>query len=183
MTHPWLPESLSISRLFAGDKQVKVPTVTASTTAVDPAITAIEESVVSIVRVATLPRVQERFVAQSGVALERAAYGVLRELEEDRPVRLTELANRIGLDLSTVSRQVKALESASLVVRSEDPVDRRAAGVRLSDSGAEALGRLQQVRHRFFAEVLADWPAEDRNRLAPLLERLAREVRELGGRL
>lgn len=154
-----------------------------SATVVDPAITAIEEAVVSIVRVATLPRVQERFVAQSGVALERAAYGVLRELEAERSVRLTELVNRIGLDLSTVSRQLKALESAGLVVRSEDPVDRRAAGVRLSESGVEALGRLQDVRHRFLAEVLADWPAEDRNRLAPLLERLARGVRVFGERL
>lgn len=94
-----------------------------------------------------------------------------------------ERANRVGLGLSTVSRQLKGLESAGLVVRSEDPVDRRAAGVRLSASGVEALGRLQDVRRRFFAEVLADWRAEDRNRSAPLLERLARGVRVFGERL
>jgi DNA-binding MarR family transcriptional regulator len=160
-----------------------VTAVSAHRTLTDPAIATIEEAVVLIVREATLARVQERFVAQSGVALERAAYGVLREVAERGPVRLTELANLLGLDLSTVSRQVKGLESAALLVRDIDPADGRAVCVTLSDTGIEALGRLRDARHRFFSELLADWPAEDRDRLAPLLERLAHEFRVLGGRL
>lgn len=149
---------------------------------VDPAIALIEESVVSIVREATLPRVQERLVAQSEVALERAAYGVLRKVADEGSLRLTELANLLGLDLSTVSRHVKGLESSGLLVRTEDPADRRAACVTLSDQGAEVVERVRDARHRFFSELLADWPSRDRNRLAPLLERLALELRTLGGR-
>ncbi len=149
---------------------------------VDPAVVVIEEAIVLIVREATLPSVQERFVAQSGVALERAAYGVVREVADCGAVRLTDLANSLGLDLSTVSRQVKGLEAAGLLARTEDPDDRRAAWVTTSRDGAEALDRLARVRHRFFEDLLARWPQEDRDRLAPLRERFARELRQLGGR-
>lgn len=152
------------------------------TTKPDAAIAVIEESIVLIVREATLPRVQERFVSHSGVALERAAYGVLREVSEQGSVRLTELANLIGLDLSTVSRQVKGLESLGLLTRKDDPIDRRAMYVTLTKQGAQALRRLREARHRFFGDLLADWSREDRDRLAPLLDRLAREFRVLGGR-
>jgi hypothetical protein len=107
--------------------------VLTGTTELDAAIAVIEESIVLIVREATLPRVQERFVSHSGVALERAAYGVLREVSEQGSVRLTELANLIGLDLSTVSRQVKGLESLSLLTRKDDPIDRRAMYVTLTE--------------------------------------------------
>jgi DNA-binding MarR family transcriptional regulator len=157
--------------------------VSPTLTEVDPTIASIEEAIVLIVREATLPRIQERFVAQSGVPLERAAYGVLREVADRGPLRLTELANLIGLDLSTVSRQIKGLEAAGLLKRSEDPADRRAASVTLTKAGTAALKRLRDARHRFFDELLAGWSAEDRERLAPLLERLAQEFRTLGGRL
>lgn len=149
---------------------------------VDEAIAAIEESIVLIVREASLARVQERFVAQSGVGVERAAYGVLREVAERDSLRLSELAHHLGLDVSTVSRHVKGLAAQGLLVRRDDPTDRRVACVGLSAAGIKALGRLREARRRFFSDLLADWPAEDREVLAPLLGRLAHDFLVLGGR-
>lgn len=137
----------------------------------------------TIVREATLPSLQERFVAQAGVGVERAGYQVLRGVAQGAPVRLADLAHRLGVDASTVSRQVKALERRGLVARSGAVVDRRAAQVSLTDAGVEALGRLQAARHRFFAEVLAGWSPSEREALAPLLDRLARDLLAEGGRL
>jgi DNA-binding MarR family transcriptional regulator len=151
--------------------------------AVDGAVVAIEDAIVTIVREATSARVQERFVAQSGVGLERAAYVLLRAVADRGTLRMTELAHDLGLDTSTVSRHVKALEAQGLLTRREDPGDRRAARVALSAAGTRTLERLQATRHRFFAEVLTDWPAQDRDQLAPLLSRLARDLLVLGGRL
>lgn len=146
------------------------------------AIATIEESVVTIVREVTLPHVQERVAEQAGVAVERAGYGVLRGVAEHGPVRLTDLARQLGVDPSTASRHVKALERQGLVVRDGDPGDGRVARLALTAGGAAALERLRVVRHRLFAEILVDWPAEDRAALAPLLARLARDLVALGGR-
>ena len=148
----------------------------------DVGIAAIEEAIVTIVREATLPSVQERFVTQSGVGVERAGYGVLRAVAELGPMRLTELAHHLGVDASTVSRHVRVLERDGLLSRGSDPADGRVAWLELSAAGADALDRLRAARHRLFAEVLADWPVEDRETLAPLLSRLAHDFLVLGGR-
>jgi DNA-binding MarR family transcriptional regulator len=143
---------------------------------VDAAVELIEESVVAIVREASLPRLQEWLVAEAGVSVERAGYQVLRAVAEQPSVRLGDLARQLGLDTSTVSRHVKGLQGAGLVGRSGDPGDGRVARLELTDAGAEALGRLRRARHQFFAEILVDWPQGDRELLAPLLVRLAHDV-------
>lgn len=154
----------------------------ATSTTSDVAIASIEASVVTIVREATLPSLQERFVAQAGVAVERAGYHVLRVVAERGSLRLSDLAHQLGVDASTVSRHVKTLEAQGMVARSGDPTDGRVARLELTPAGGEALRRLRAARHRLFAEILADWPAADRDALAPLLARLAREFVVRGGR-
>lgn len=148
----------------------------------DSAVATIEEAIVTIVREATLPSLQERLTAEAAVAVERAGYGVLRALDEDGPMSLTTLARVLGLDNSTVSRHVGALERDGLVRKSEDPADRRSALLALTAAGRRALGRLRAVRHRVFAEVLSGWTAEDRDTLAPLLARLAEDFVTYGAR-
>src|ERR1700738_4589957 len=81
------------------------------------------------------PRGRERFAAVAGMALDRASYSVLFRLEEG-PARLSDLAHKVGVDISTLSRQVHHLEASGLVGRRVVEEDRR-AGVPLgSDQGA-----------------------------------------------
>lgn len=149
----------------------------------ETAIATVEEAIVTIVREATLPTTQDRFVAQAGVRVERAGYCVLRGVAELGHVRVTELAHHLGVDVSTVSRQVRTLERQGLIARAGDPTDGRVARLALTSAGTEALHRLREVRHRFFSEVLDRWPTEDRETLAPLLARLAHDFLVQGGRL
>lgn len=148
----------------------------------DSAIVSIEESIVTIVREAMLLRSQEKFVSHAGVGMERVGYSVLRAVADHSPLRLSDLAHQLGLDVSTVSRHVKALEGKGLLARSGDPTDGRAAHLELTPAGVEALDRLRAARHRLFAEILADWPQADRTTLAPLLARLAHDFLVRGGR-
>lgn len=149
----------------------------------DTSIAMIEESIVTIVREATLPRIQEWFTAQAGVAVERAGYQVLRGVAEHAPIRLSELAHLLGVDTSTVTRHVQTLERQGMLARTGDPTDRRVALLELTPQGVTALDRLRQARHRLFAEVLTDWPVEELAALAPLLARLAHDFLDQGGRL
>jgi DNA-binding MarR family transcriptional regulator len=132
---------------------------------------------VSVFRVATLPSLQDRYVAHAGVSVERAGYAVLRVLAEEGPLRMTELSQRLGVDGSTTSRQVKQLVIDGLLARTDDPVDGRARLLSLTAAGDEAVGQLRRVRHELFAAVLADWPDAEPSVLAPLLHRLAEDLR------
>lgn len=136
----------------------------------------------TIVREFSLASAQERFIAAAGVSVERAGFGVLRCLSERDELRVSELAQFLGVETSTMSRHVKSLERGGLVARAEDPLDRRAARVGLTPAGDGVLRLLREARHRYFTELLVGWSEDDREVLAPLLDRLANEVLNRGGR-
>ena len=125
----------------------------------------------SLLRRSTLPRVQEHWIQAAGLELDRTSYWVLRTLGEGGQLRLSELAQRQGVDISTVCRQVRHCEEAGLVEREGDPSDLRAVLLRLNDAGREALGRMQAVRMAVFEKVFAAWPARDRQQFARLTKR------------
>lgn len=145
----------------------------------DP-VALIEESVVAIVREASLSSLQERLKGAAGVSVDRAGFQVLRFLDTTGSARLSEIAAAMGLDPSTASRHVRWLEREKLIVRRGDPDDRRVAVLSLSDRGTEALGKLVEARNEFFAALLSDWSSDDLALLAPLLGRLASDLREKG---
>jgi DNA-binding MarR family transcriptional regulator len=116
--------------------------------------------------------------------LDGAAYGLLSLLQDAGPLRASELVARIGLDKSTVSRQVAHLVALGLVDRAADPVDGRAQVLSPSPEGAARLARVRDVRRARWEDDLSDWPASDVAALAELLKRLNRigEAREAEAR-
>lgn len=110
-------------------------------------------------------------VARTGEEL--GAHMLLHRIACAGSVRVSDLAGIVGLDTSTVSRHVKALEDAGHVERHPDPHDGRASQLTLSDSGREALHEGLRLRAALVAEALDDWSAEDRAVLTQLARRLA----------
>ena len=101
---------------------------------------------------------------------------VLAELLEHGPQRVGELAQSLGTDPSTVSRQVTALVEAGLVERRAHPDDGRAHLLAATESGTHRCVAGRRRRIEVVGTVLADWPAEDQRRLAELLGRLADDL-------
>jgi DNA-binding MarR family transcriptional regulator len=150
----------------------------------DPArrddLTRIGEALAGVFRAGHAARLHERVSEQAGVAVDRTGFVVLAKAMRE-PARISQLADRIGLDISTTSRKVAELEAAGLVVRTHDPGDRRAAVVSTTDRGEALVARVREARNRAFGQMLAGWAAEDRARLADLLERLVEDIDRQGG--
>jgi len=131
--------------------------------------------------------ISARLAGQLHPELDGAAYGLLSLLQDAGPLRASELVTRIGLDKSTVSRQVAHLVQLGLVNRAADPVDGRAQVLTPSPEGAARLARIRDVRRARWEDDLSDWPASDVAALAELLRRLngigeAREAEAQGGK-
>lgn len=136
----------------------------------------------TIVREMTLPSLQERLATEAGLPVERAGYGVMRTIEEAGSLPISALARSVGLDTSTVSPHVATLTGPGLLAHSPGPHDRRVMRVSLTEAGRAALGTLREVRHRMFFGILPTRSARDRETLAPLLTRLARDLTSFGAR-
>ncbi|WP_416971133.1 MarR family winged helix-turn-helix transcriptional regulator [Streptomyces sp. 4F14] len=103
--------------------------------------------------------------------LTLVSYTLLGHLEEDEGGRATDLAAYYGLDKSTISRQVTALERAGLVERRPDPADLRVQGLYLTDAGRRILAQVTESRRDAFRERLDGWEAGDLERFAAYLVR------------
>jgi DNA-binding MarR family transcriptional regulator len=104
------------------------------------------------------------------VNLERSAYGIMCKLADEGPQRLGALATAFGLDPSTITRQVQALEEIGLAARKTDPSDRRASILDLTGTGREVLDSTRGRRRAKLQQALSDWPESDLTDFGRLLK-------------
>lgn len=105
--------------------------------------------------------------------VDAGSYAVLLAIARTAPLRLVELAEELGLDKSTMSRQVSALLAIGLVRRRPDPHDGRAFLLELSDEGRSRLDEVSRARHEEWRERLSSWSTAEIAGLAEGLGRLA----------
>jgi DNA-binding MarR family transcriptional regulator len=118
--------------------------------------------------------ISSRLAGELDPALDGSAYAMLVLLQDTGPLRAGDLVASLGLDKSTVSRQVSSLVALGLVDRAPDPVDGRAQVLSPSVEGSARLERIREARRARWAADLADWPADDVAALGELLGRLNR---------
>ncbi|MFG3223166.1 MarR family winged helix-turn-helix transcriptional regulator [Kitasatospora sp. NPDC048194] len=104
-------------------------------------------------------------------ALDRAAYLLLDRLDRHGPANVKALAEALGVDSSTVTRQVAPLVAAGLVGRVQDPADRRAVRLALTPGGSGRLAEVRDGRAELTRRLTADWPPEEQRAFCALLAR------------
>lgn len=135
----------------------------------DEVVGRIETEVALLLRLSDRSRRRSRLMDG---ALERSAYLALRLLESHGPSTITQIADELRLDGSTVTRQVVAMEEAGHVCRERDPRDGRHQVISATPKGLEALAYTRAARSTVYGEVLHSWSEHDRAALAQLLRRL-----------
>ena len=104
--------------------------------------------------------------------MERASYLLLLRLEAEGPQRVARLASSLGLDGSTVTRQLTALDANGWVTRSPDPADARATLVAATAAGLRAMADLRDHRTGRVARLFEDWSADEQTELGRVLGHL-----------
>ncbi len=131
----------------------------------------IERALNTFFRLSRNFRFQEAVHKRSGFAVDRASYGVLARVGEHQPVRLSDLAHLLGVDVSTISRQVATLEQRGLLSRAADPDDGRAVLLQLTAPGQAYLRKLSAAWHEIVADSLVDWEPREIAQFAAMIGR------------
>lgn len=76
-------------------------------------------------------------------------------------VRPGELAETLGLDPSSLVRIIDQLVNAGIVERLEDPQDRRAKILNLTEAGKKIIAQVEKALISFRGELLKDVPVSD----------------------
>ena len=118
-----------------------------------------------------LRRAQAQRLAPLGLtpAQERALRMITRSEE---PLRMTELADQLGIVPRSVTTVIDALEQAGLVRREIDPHNRRAIRLYLTDRGLAVRDDMREARRRAAEDLKVD---------DGMLLTIAKEARMLAG--
>jgi DNA-binding MarR family transcriptional regulator len=137
-----------------------------------PEVIEIERALTRITYLSTRARQHDRLMALAGVPLDRAAVALLRQVADSEPLRPGELANRLGVEASHVTRTVQQLQKTGYVTRVPDPDDRRAQRIELTEAGRAAIDRVRDAGARGMQLALADWSPQELEQLATLFHRM-----------
>lgn len=113
---------------------------------------------------------------QPGDVIDYSAFPILKLLSHQGPMRLSAVAQVLGLDASTVSRHARQLEDRGLLERTGDPDDGRASRVTVSERGSTCLAQAFETRRHVVTSALDDWTPEERETLRVLLHRLVESL-------
>ncbi len=94
------------------------------------------------------------------------------EIGRSENLSVNQLAEVLGLDKSTVSRSIDKLVHDGLVLREEDPEDRRYATLRLSDAGRRLFDTIEERMTLYFHDVLHAIPPEKRSQVLESIQYL-----------
>ena len=113
--------------------------------------------------------------------LTLAQWRVLIVVGQSRtPLRVGDVAERIGASLPSTSRILRRLERRGLISTERDERDRRATLVRLTTAGATTRRKVVQVRRRLVSEAIDDHRQVMPTALVPGLEQIVRALAPLG---
>lgn len=138
----------------------------------------IDEALGSIIRWC-LYKFHARLVETSGVSIDRSMISILTRLSAAGTLRISDLADRLGLDRSTLSRQVSAAVAAGYVSRTTDESDSRAYLVSMTDEGKTAYQAVRRARTRIMAELTNQMTPTEVARVSDALPVLARALDNL----
>lgn len=111
-------------------------------------------------------------LASSGVNEQK--WRVLRVLQENGPLELSQVAAEACLLLSSLTRMIRPMEEEKLILRSTPPEDRRKTVIAITPAG-EALVRAHALESQaIFARIEQDFGAEKLEQLLDLLQDLQR---------
>lgn len=149
----------------------------------DAATGNIAAALLSVSRLMNQVKSHDALCKQAGVDLDRSGAALLFKLyAEGENVRITELAERLGIDGPAVTRKVQQLERDGLLRRSPDPEDARASRLALTDTGRTHIELLLAARDRWLDSLLDGWSDADRREFARLLDLFASTLAAEGER-
>jgi DNA-binding MarR family transcriptional regulator len=126
----------------------------------------------------TSRRIRER--GHEEVWLRRAFYRDRRcariGIERFGPIGVVDLADRIGRDYTTVSRQVAKLDELGLVRRQAGVRDGRAREAVVTPQGEAMTDAVDAAREQLGRAIFADWEPRDVAELVRLMSKFAEAI-------
>ncbi|EUJ23474.1 MarR family transcriptional regulator [Listeria grandensis FSL F6-0971] len=96
----------------------------------------------------------------------------LQHTEHKLGMKVSDATAILRVSKPSVTQQINALEEKKFIIRSQDPVDKRAAYIQLTDQGKEVVAEIISTFHKSFEDMTSFLGKEEMERLISLLGKL-----------
>lgn len=117
------------------------------------------------------------FAKSTGLSMPQ--FSVLMQLHHKGACGMSEISERFEVTPAAASQLVDKLVQGGLVQREEDPNDRRAKLLNLTDKGRDLIRRGHEERYRWVDELGKKLTAEERVRVSEALDLMTRAAQEI----
>jgi DNA-binding MarR family transcriptional regulator len=138
----------------------------------DP-LKALHAALLQIVNVLNRPQGDNVILTRAGVSLDTALLPLLVRVSIQRNLTIGQLADQVGRDYSTVSRQITRLQALGLVHSELSRTDRRQRLLSVTAAGKNTIKKIDRGRNSVMSEALDDWSQTEITELARMTTRLA----------
>ncbi|MGA9659937.1 MAG: MarR family winged helix-turn-helix transcriptional regulator [Asticcacaulis sp.] len=136
-------------------------------------IYALHGAMIDLVSFMNRSQVDEVLIRKANIRLDRALFPLLVGIERLGPIGIVDLADRVGRDYTTVSRQVGKLEQSGLVERRAQPADKRVRETLITPKGQAMTGAIDAAREQIARLALEDWDEAEIETLIRLMRKLS----------
>src|SRR5258707_13111349 len=117
------------------------------------------------------------FAKSTGLSMPQ--FSILMQLHYKGPCGMSQISERFDVSAAAASQLVDKLVQAGYIERTEDPSDRRAKLLKLSENGAKLVDDGIQERYRWMDELAGKLTAEEGAQVAEALTLLTEKAREV----
>jgi DNA-binding MarR family transcriptional regulator len=139
----------------------------------------LHHTLVDLVGLMNRPQRDSALLQEAGVSLDRALFPLLIAIERKGPVGVVDLAELVGRDYTTVSRQITKLDGLGLIDRRPSRTDHRVREALITAKGKEMTTAIDAARERMATILFAKWSKRDLQDLARLMRRFADDLQSL----
>ena len=118
-----------------------------------------------------------RFVKAAGLSIPQ--FGILAQLHYQHKCGVSEISHRMSITNAAASQLVDKLVQSGLVERAEDPHDRRAKELKLTEKGRQLVETSMAKRHQWVDRLVEHLDPAGQEKVAEAMDILARALHEM----
>jgi DNA-binding MarR family transcriptional regulator len=138
----------------------------------------LHRALLDIVSVINRPQRDATLIKEAAIPLDRALFPLLVLIDKFGPIGVVDLADRVGRDYTTVSRQVAKLDRLDLVERNADGRDRRVRETAISKKGKAMTKAVDTARERIGRRIFKTWEPREVAELLRLMRKFANAIKD-----
>ena len=119
-----------------------------------------------------------RFARESGLSMSQ--FGTLFHLHREGSTGVTDLGQHLGVTSAAASQMLERLVQQELILRSEDPVDRRVKQIVLTDKGRQVLEDGIRAHENWLGDLVEIVSPNEKVQITAALNILIDKANQLG---